>query len=212
MVGLNILKPLSSLEMKIARKCGWADRIEFTQRKHFVAPRVKSEGHDFLADGKKTKLLTENQRKIMEIFSANSKLATSPYCCVNMNGIFDIAKTDEGVKMLQKLLTPETVGKLDYQRILVSKHPKDYLKDKTEAKYLKTPAGLNSLFKDISLLKAAYIMDKEALNSLLKMDITVGKGKALLRDIGRFNSEQLDRAKKEITNPSTQSMIFDVKI
>lgn len=213
MISLNLIKPISNLQKKIAQKCKWANLQETPIKKVFIVNKQtpNSMGPLPAESTKSFERFGPNDAKILEIFRNNKRMDMSQFAAVNMRNIFEMGKTEEGFAMLQKILTEETLLKLDRQRTLIRNYPKAYIKDKTEAKYLKTPAGLNSLFRDIALLKASYIMDEKALNALFKMDITTGKGKALLNDIGRFNIEQLDNARKGITNPSTRYIVLDIK-
>lgn len=212
MISLNLIKPISNLQKKIAQKCNWANLKETPIKKFIENKQTFNKTRPIPPESTRSfERFSPNDAKILEIFRNNKRMDMSQFAAVNMRNIFEMGKTEEGLEMLQKILTEETLIKLDRQRTLVKSNPKGYVKDKTEAKYLKTPAGLNSLFRDIALLKASYIMDENTLNTLFKMDITTGKGKALLNDIGRFNIEQLDNAKKGITNPSIRSIVLDIK-
>ena len=193
--GLNIIKPISSYQAAIAKRCGWRN-LETLPLKKNILPEgfvgtAKPEPN-VLSIGTK---LNPNNVTIMELILGNEKLAKSPFVRSNMTEILKASNTITGSLEMQKLLNPSTIDKLDTMRTLVKKHPNDYIKDKTIVKYMATPAGLTSLFKDLNLLKAAYVLDKDALKLLLKKDITQGKGLEILSSIGNRGLLELDSVK-----------------
>ena len=199
--GLNIIKPINSHQSAIAKKCGWRSLDTLPVRKNILPDgfvgTAKPEPN-VLSIGTK---LNENNFTIMELILGNDKMAKSPFIRSNMTEILKASNTKAGALEMQKMLTPETIDKLDTMRTLVKKHPNDYIKDKSVVKYMLTPAGVTSLFKDMNLIKAAYVLDKDALNMLFKMDITQGKGLEVLSSIGKRGIPELDAVKKIVSDP-----------
>ena len=199
---LNIIKPLNSSMYSIAKKCGWENIDSTIVRKNILPdgfvgtaklePYVPTIG---------TKL-NKNNISVMEIILGNDKISKSPFVRYNMTEILMGSNTKRDSQTMLKLLTPETIDKLDCIRTMIKSHPNDYIKDKSVVKYIATPAGLSSLFKDISLLKAAYVFDKDALNMLFKMDITQGTGLKVLESIGKKDLSELDVVRRLVANPN----------
>ncbi len=197
---LNLLKPMGAAQAKLAKKCGWKN-IDHLPKRGNILPEgfvgsAKLEPQTPVIGTK----LTQNNITAMELILGNDKLSRSPFVRLNMTGILEMANTPEGSVLVQKILTPENVDKLDSIRALVKRHPNDYIKDKSVVKYIATPAGLNSLFNDISMLKAAHVLNKDALNALFKMDVTKGSGLKILESIGKYDIIELETAKKTIAN------------
>jgi len=197
MISLNILKPVSKFEKAIAKKCGWVNADSLPVRKNVLpdgfVSSVKLE-HDIPAIGTK---LNSNNAIVMELILGNDKLLRSPFVRSNMTAILDIAKSPEGSKVIQNILTPKNVDKLDTLRTFIKKRPAEYIKDKSQIKYINTPAGLNLLFNDVSMLKAAEVLDLDNLNLLFKLDVTQGIGKKLLDTVGEYDVSHLSLAEKD---------------
>ncbi len=199
---LNLVKPVSNYEKAIAIKCGWVNADKLPVRKNllpagFIGKRAEIEPNIPVISTK----LNPHNIAVMEIISASDKIARSPFVRSNLTDILKMSNTPDGAKMVQKIFTEENIDKLDTLRTFVKNNPREYVKDKTIAKYLRTPAGLTSLFSYVSMLKASAIMDLEHLNKLFKMDLTCDAGKDVLATIGKMNLAQIEHAQKAL-NPS----------
>jgi len=198
---LNIMKPMNSSMYSIAKKCGWKNLESIPVRKNILPDSfvgtAKLEPYVTTIGTK----LNKNNISVMEIILGNDKISKSPFVRSNMTEILTASNTKKDSLYIQKMLTPETIDKLDSIREIVKRHPNDYIKDKSVVKYIATPAGLNSLFKDLSLLKAAYVFDKDALIMLFKMDITRGKGLKILESVGEKDLSELDMFRRLVMNP-----------
>lgn len=211
MISLNLVKPISPSLASIARKCKWKNMEDVPVRMGIVS---NHSGQKAILEPEPITISTRlnpNNFQVLDIILSNEKLSRNPFVRKNLTEILNASKTEQGSTLMQTILVPETLDKLNYQRALVKNYPRDYVKDKTMVKYLKSPAALNSLFSDISVLKAAYIMDKESLNALFKLDITTGHGKAILDDIGRFNLDQLQRVQKNLKDSKIKSFVISEK-
>ena len=206
MTNLNLVKPITTAQKRIAQKCKWADYDDIPVRKNLLPdgfvgkaklePNIPTIGYP----------LNKNNFVILEKVLGNDKLSKSPFVRSNMTELLENCSSEKGAKLFERILTPENIDKLDYQRTLIRNNPRAYLKDKSDANYMNTPAGLTALFHDVNLLKAAAVLDKEALNALFKKDITQGAGKSLVENIGKMNLEQIEKVQKDFelapnTNP-----------
>lgn len=191
---LNLVKSVSRYEKTIAMKCGWPNADKLPLRKNILPDgfigKAKPEPN-IITIGTK---LNPNNFTVMEIIMSNDKISKSPFVRSNMTQILKMANSEEGSKIIQKILTPETIDKLDGIRAMVKRYPSKYIKDKSSIKYINSPAGLNTLFNDISMLKAASVLDKKELDTLFKMDITCGEGKRILDNIGKMDLGQINIA------------------
>lgn len=211
MVSLNLIKPLSLSQARIAKKCNWKNLDDIPVRKCIISDRFSGTAKFEPGITTVSERLNPNNFEVLDFIMRDDKLSRSPFVRRNLSQILSESKTEEGAALMQKILTPETVDKLDFQRTLVKNYPRDYIKDKTMVKYIASPAGLNTLFNDISMLKAAYIMDKKTLNALFKLDITTGRGKSILNDIGKFNFEQLQKAGNNLKDPQIRDFVLSEK-
>lgn len=196
MVSLNLIKPVSKYQQQIAKKCGWVNADSMPLRKNLLPEGFVGSAKlepDIPVIGQK---LNPNNFAVLEIIMGNSKIEKSPFVRSNMNAILDIAKNKQDVEVMKKILTPETVDKLDTVRNFVRRHPSEYIKDKSQVKYISSPAGLNALFNDVAMLKAASVLDLEGLNTLFKLDVTQGIGKKLLDTVGKYDVLHLELAQK----------------
>ncbi len=201
---LNLMRPVSKYEKAIAKKCGWVNADSLPVRKSilpegFVGSAKLEENIPVIG----TKL-NPNNFEVMEIISGSDKIARSPFVRANLTDILKMSDSPDGAKVIKKILTEENIDKLDTVRTFVKNHPRTYVKDKTIAKYLGTPAGLSSLFSDVSMLKASAVMDLEHLNKLFKMDLTCGEGKEVLGAIGKMTLKEIEHAQKAL--PSAKSI------
>lgn len=196
MVNLNVFKPVSKYQKEIAKKCGWSNADQIPVRKNILPDgfvgSAKSEPNVPVIGTK----LNPNNVTIMEIVMNNDKISRSPFVRSNLTQILDVANSEQGSKMMQKILTPENIDKLDTVRTFVKRHPNDYIKDKSQVKYISSPAGLSALFNDIAMLKAASVLDLDGLNALFKLDVTQGKGQKLLETVAKYDDLHLDIARK----------------
>lgn len=212
-IGLNLVKPMSSYQMAIAKKCGWKNIDSVYQKKNIIPEgfvgNAKLEQNIYtISTG-----LNKNNFTIMEYILGNDKLERSPFVRANLSEILNEVNTKEGLDSMHKLLTPENVDKLDYIRNLMKKHPNDYIKDKSIVKYVTSPAGINSVFKNLDMLKASYVLDKDALNLLFKKDVTQGEGLKILSSIGRRSIEELSEVKSIMNNDkNTNSLPAEVQL
>lgn len=196
MVNLNVFKPVSKYQKEIAKKCGWSNADQIPVRKNILPDgfvgSAKSEPNVPVIGTK----LNPNNVTIMEIVMNNDKISRSPFVRSNLTEILKTSRDVQGLKMMQKILTPENVDKLDTVRTFVKRHPNDYIKDKSQVKYISSPAGLSALFSDIAMLKVASILDLEGLNAFFKLDVTQGKGQKLLETVAKYDDLHLDIARK----------------
>ena len=194
---LNLQKPITRTQRIIEEKCGRIrpgdevpmypnimDRFPQTRR-HLPPNSIMTVGTP----------LSKSNVKILEKILGDNKIYSSPFVRTNMTEILKIASNKKGAKLLEAILTPETINKIDTQRRLIKNNPRPYVHDKDIVQYANTPAALNSLFKDINILKAAYVLEPKALDSLFRMDITSEVGSDYLRYIGTMNLEELNRMK-----------------
>lgn len=211
MTNLNLVKPITIAEKRMAQKCKWANYDDIPVKKNILPdgfvgkaklePNIPTIGYP----------LNKNNFVILEKVLGNDKLSRSPFVRANMTELLEIGSSEKGAKLFEKILTPENIDKLDYQRTLIRNNPRAYLKDKSDVNYINTPAGLTTLFHDVNLLKAAAVLDKEALNALFKKDITQGVGKSLVENIGKMNLEQIEKVQKDFDfdrNISPISKVF----
>ena len=193
---LNLVKPITAAQKRMAVKCRWNNIDDIPVRKNILpgnfAGTAKPEP-DVLTISTK---LNTNNITVMETITGNDKLLNSTFVRTNMSEILEFSKTEDGTKLMQAILTPDNIEKIEAQKLLIKRHPRIYIKDKINAKYMSTPAGINALFNNISILKAAEVLDKNAFNELFKMDITQGLGKNLLNSIGQLNQKQIEKVKE----------------
>lgn len=196
MVNLNVFKPINKYQKEMAKKCGWVNVNQMPVRKNVMPDGfVGSAKLEFNVPVIGSKL-NPNNYTIMEIVMSDDKISRSPFVRSNLTKILDVASNEQGSKMMQKILTPENIDKLDTVRTFVKKHPNDYIKDKSQVKYINSPAGLSALFNDIAMLKAASVLDLEGLNALFKLDVTQGKGQKLLETIAKYDDLHLEIARR----------------
>lgn len=198
MVNLNLVKPITVAQKQMALKCHWSNMNDIPVRKNILPEEFVSKAEsepDILTISTK---LNPNNYTVMEFIMGNNKLSNNYFVRKNLSEILNVSKTEKGAELVKSILTSENINKLEYQKMRIQRHPKDYIKDKTLAKYLSSPAGISSLYSDFSILKAAEILDKEALDKLFKMDVTEGLGKNLLDKIGELDLEQLSKVKTMI--------------
>lgn len=196
-INMFLTKPMTRCARVIEEKCG---RV----KKSDVVPMYKNilDGSNFtrkypVSDGLTqigTKLSRKNIR-ILEYIINNDRLFNNKYVKLNLTEILNFSNQQNGEKLVKTLLTPETLDKINLQRIKISKNPRYYVKDKTNTQYLNTPAGLNSLFKDINILKAAYALDSKGLDELFRHDITEPKARKILETFGKMSLEELTQYK-----------------
>ena len=198
MVNLNVFKPINKCQKEMAKKCGWVSADQLPVRKNIMPDgfvgSAKSEPNIPVIGTK----LNPNNVTIMEIVMNDDKISRSPFVRSNLTQILDVASSEQGAKIMQKILTPENIDKLDTVRTFIRKRPKDYIKDKSQVKYISSPAGLSALFNDIAMLKAASVLDLEGLDTLFKLDVTQGKGQKLLETVAKYDDLHLDIARKGI--------------
>ena len=197
MVNLNVFKPINKYQKEMAKKCGWKNVDQIPVRKNTIPDgfvgSAKSEPNVPVIGTR----LNPNNYAIMEIVMHNDKLSKSPFVRSNLTEILKISRDVQGLKMMQKILTPENVDKLDTVRTFVKRRPADYIKDKSQVKYVGTPAGLSALFNDLAMLKAASVLDLDSLNLLFKLDVTQGTGKMLLDTVRKYDAFSLDLSKEK---------------
>ena len=194
---LLLQKPITPAQRIIEEKCGRirpGDKVpmypnvmdRFPQtRRHLPPNSIMTVGTP----------LSKSNVKILEKILGDDKIGKSPFVRTNMTEILKMASNKKGAKLLEVILTPETINKIDTQRRLIKNNPRPYVHDKDIIQYANTPAALNSLFNDINILKAAYVLEPKALDSLFKKDITSEAGSKCLRNIGTMNLEELNRMK-----------------
>ncbi len=197
MTNLNLVKPISMAQKRIAVKCNWANYDDMPVRKSILPEGFVGKAKPELNIPTIGYPLNRNNVTVLEKILGDDKISRSRFVRTNTTALLKSGSDEKESKIIENLLTEENVDKLDYQRYLVSKHPKSYLKDKSDANYLGSQAGLNCLFNDVNLLKAAAVLDKEALDTLFKMDITQGTGKAIVDNIGKMNLEQIEKVQKD---------------
>jgi len=195
MISLNLAKPLSITQLKMAKKCGWKNMDDIPVRRNILPENfvgtAKSVSEPITIGTK----LNKSNIETIETIMGNNKLSQSPFVKTNLTELLEFGNTYKGKRLLKVLLNDKNIDKIETQRRLVKNNPREYIKDKDVVNYMKTPAGLNSLFKDINILKAAAILDKKSLNSLFKMDITAGQGKKILDTIGNIEESKLTQVK-----------------
>lgn len=196
MVNLNVFKPINKYQKEIAKKCGWRNVDQIPVRKNISDGFVGSAKSEPNVPVIGTRL-NPNNYAIMEIVLHDDKLSKSPFVRSNLTEILNASNSEQGSKMMQKILTPENVDKLDTVRTFVRRRPADYIKDKSQVKYVGSPAGLSTLFNDVAMLKAASILDLDSLNALFKLDVTQGTGKALLDTVRKYDAFSLDLSKEK---------------
>lgn len=195
MVNLNVFKPINKYQKEIAKKCGWRNVDQIPVRKNISDGFVGSAKSEPNVPVIGTRL-NPNNYAIMEIVLHDDKLSKSPFVRSNLTEILNASNSEQGSKMMQKILTPENVDKLDTVRTFVRRRPADYIKDKSQVKYVGSPAGLSTLFNDVAMLKAASVLDLDSLNALFKLDVTQGKGQKLLETVAKYDDLHLDIARK----------------
>lgn len=195
MISLNIVKPISRLEKAIGKKCGWKNIDDIPVKKNIIPDsfigNAKLESEPLTIG---TRLNSDNF-EVLETIMGNNKLFRSPFVKTNLTELLDMGKTNSGARLVKTLLSPENIDKIETQRRLVKSNPKAYLKDRDVVKYITTPAGLNSVFSDVNILKAAAVFDAETLDKLFRMDITTGKGKKILDTLGNMDETRLKYVK-----------------
>lgn len=206
---LNLMKPISKAEMRIAKKCGWRNMDDIPVRKNIIP-------EDFVGNAKLvSEPLTIGTRlnranfEVLETIMGNDKLSKSPFIKTNLTELLELGQTQKNKRLLKVLLTPENIDKIETQRRLVQRNPKEYIKDRDVINYIKTPAGLNSLFSDINILKAAAVLDGKTLDTLFKMDITEGKGKKILDTLGNMEESKLNLVKNLTRNSGNPEDALD---
>ena len=196
MIKLILNAPISKAQKAIGKKCGWKNIDDIPVKKNILPDgfkgNVKSLPESPLAIGTK---LNSNNYEVLEIIMGNDKLSKNTFININLTEILKMGNSYNGKNLIKKLLTPETIDKIETQRRLIKTNPKAYVNDKSVAKYITTPAGLNSLFSDINILKAAAIFDSKNLDKLFKMDITEGEGKKLLEKLAKTDEQTLLKIK-----------------
>ncbi len=198
MLKLNVFKPISKYQKEMAKKCGWRNLEQVPVRKNVMpdgfvgSAKLEPNVH---AIGTK---LNPNNVTIMEIVMSDDKISRSPFVRSNLTQILNASNSEQGLKMMQKILTSENVDKLDTVRTFVKRRPNDYIKDKSQVKYISSPAGLSALFNDVAMLKVASILDLEGLNTFFKLDVTCGKGQKLLKMVAKYDDLDMEIAQKGV--------------
>lgn len=194
---LNLVKPITRAQRGIEEKCGRLKPDDIVPMYRNIMDGVERKARPIISDNVPTirTKLSPNNTRIMEKILGDNRLNSSAFVRNNLTEILEAASDKEGVKLLDEILNPETLSKIETQRRLVKTNPRAYVHDKDVVQYANTPAGLSSLFRDINILKAAYVMEPKALDNLFRMDITSEVGSDFLRYIGDMNLEELGRLK-----------------
>lgn len=191
----SLIKPISIAEHRIAKKCGWKN-IESTPVRKNVLPEgfvgtAKVEDKPITIGTR----LDKNNITAFETIMGNNKLFHNPFIKTNLTAILEQASTEKGPATIKRLLKDDIIDKIDSQRRKIKTNPKAYIHDKDIVKYVQSPAGLNSVFNDINILKAAYVFDEKKLDKLFRMDITQGAGKKILDSFEKIQEPQLTTIK-----------------
>lgn len=194
---LNLVKPITRAQRVIEEKCGRIKKDEIVPMYQNIMDGAKFNKCPAAADNTMTVSvgLSPNNTFIMEKILGSNILYTSKFVRSNLTEILELASDKEGLKILDTILNAETLNKIETQRRLVKNNPRAYVHDRDVVKYANTPAGLSSMFRDINILKAAYIFEPKALDSLFRMDINSKAGSDFLSSIGKMNFDELNRMK-----------------
>ncbi len=208
MNSLNLTKPISRAQKAIAQKCGWKNMNDVPVRKNVLPDGFVGTAKPVSKPLTIGTHLNRNNTEILEIIMDNDKLFNSPFVKINMNELLSMSNSHAGKRLMKVLLTPENINKIDTQRRLIKNNPKAYIKDKDIVKYISTPAGLNSVFADVNILKAAAVFDSKTLDKLFRMDITEGSGKKLLDTLGKIEQVKLSKI-KELAQSENPELALD---
>lgn len=204
--------PISKAQRTIAQKCRWKNIDDIPVRKNILPENFKGTAKpssEPITIGTK---LNNNNYEVLETIMGNDKLSKNTFIKINLTEILNMGNSFNGKKLVKKLLTPETIDKIETQRRLVRTNPKAYIKDKSVTKYIGTPAGLNSVFSDVNILKASAVLDGKTLDKLFKMDITEGLGKELLDKFSKFDEPTLAIIKDiSLRSPGTDNALIFLK-
>ena len=187
--------PISKAQRTIAKKCGWKNIDDIPVRKNILPEGFKGNAKmdsEPVTIGTK---LNKNNYEVLETIMGDDKLSKNTFIKINLTEILNMGNSYNGKKLVKKLLTPENIDKIETQRRLIRTNPKAYVLDKGTAKYISTPAGLNSIFSDVNILKAAAVFDQKTLDKLFKLDIIEGEGKTLMEKIARCDEQTLAKIK-----------------